>query len=67
MHFSERDVFFLVACTFGFRSITLDGMHQFHFNFTEGSSINKYRSSLKKGVSLKILTEFWSFFDIDFG
>ena len=35
--------------TFGFRSLTLEGMHHFHSNFTEGSSIIKYRSSLKRG------------------
>ena len=34
---------------FGFRSITLEGMRQFHFNFTEGSIIIEYRSSSKKG------------------
>ena len=31
--------------TVGFRSITFEGVHQFHTNFTEGSSIIKYRSS----------------------
>ena len=36
-----------------------EGMHQFHSNFSEGSSIIKYRSSSKKGVIRKILTELW--------
>ena len=34
---------------FRFRVITLEGMHQFHLNFTEGSIIIKYRSSQKGG------------------
>ena len=34
---------------FRFRLITLEGMHQFHLNFTEGSIIIKYRSSQKGG------------------
>ena len=29
--------------------MTLEGMHQFHLNFTEGSNIIKYRSSSKRG------------------
>ena len=33
-------------------------IHQFHSNFTEGSSIIKYRSSSKKGVFRKILWPF---------
>ena len=41
----------LLSCprsnTFGFRSITFEGIHQFHSNFTEMSNIIKYRSSLK--------------------
>ena len=36
--------------TFGFRSITLEGMHQFHSNSTEESNIIKYRSSSIKGI-----------------
>ena len=47
----------LSSHTFGFRLMTLEGMHQFHLNFTEGSSIVKYRSSSKKWVIRKILTE----------
>ena len=39
--------------TFGFRSITLEWMHQFHFNFTEGSSIIKYTKSLTRGIIQK--------------
>ena len=35
--------------TLGFQSITLEGTHQFHSNFTEGSSIIKYKSSIKGG------------------
>ena len=35
--------------TLGFQSITLEGMHQFHSNFTEGSSTIKYKSRVKWG------------------
>ena len=51
----------------GFQSITLEGMHQFHLNFTEGSSIIKYRPSSQKGVIRKLLTELWPFFDLGLG
>ena len=40
----------------GFRPITHEGMHQFHLNVTEGSSIIKYRSSSIRGAEL------WPFF-----
>ena len=43
--------------TFGFRLITCEKMHQFHSNFTDGSNIIYYRSSLKKGTIRKILIE----------
>ena len=53
---------------FGFRSITLEGMHQFHLNFTEGSSTIHYMSSLIRGeVIRKILTELGLFFYLDLG
>ena len=35
--------------TFCFQSIASEWMHQFHSNFTEGSSVIEYRSSLKGG------------------
>ena len=35
--------------TIGLRLIILEGMHKFHSNFTEGSSITKYRSNSKRG------------------
>ena len=38
--------------TFGFQSITFEGIHQFHSKFTEGLSIIKYRSGLKKESKL---------------
>ena len=41
-----RVITFLV----GFRLITLEGLHQFHSNFTEGSNINKCTSSSKREV-----------------
>ena len=39
--------------------IILEGMHQFHLNLTEGSSIIKHRTTLKTGVIRNILTELW--------
>ena len=48
------------ASHFGFRSITPKGMHQFHLDFTKGSSIIKYRSSSNGGVGgviRQIMTE----------
>ena len=50
-----------VASHFFFRSKTLEGMHQFHLNFTKESGIIKYRSSLIRGVIRKMLTEVWPF------
>ena len=47
--------------TFGFRSITIEWMHQFHSNITERSNIIKCRSRSIKGVIRKILTELWPF------
>ena len=38
-----------VVSYFRFRSVILEGKHQFHLNFTEGSIIIKYRSSQKGG------------------
>ena len=49
--------------TFGFRSITFEGIHQFHSNFTEVSTIIKYRSSLKGWQSAKfdlVMTPFFT-------
>ena len=37
--------------TFDFQSITLEGMHKFHLNFTEASRIIKIQIKLKKGAS----------------
>ena len=46
--------------TFGFRSVTLEEMHQFRLNFTEGSTIIKYRSNSKEeGVTREFLSELW--------
>ena len=45
-------------------SITHEGMHQFHLNFTEELGIIKYRSSSIRGgggLIRKILTELWPF------
>ena len=50
-----------------FRSITVERMHQFHLNFTEGPIIIKYMSRSIKGAIGKILTELWPFFDLDLG
>ena len=47
---------------FGFRSVTFEGMHQFHSKFIEGYSIIKYGSSLNLEVIRTILAEFWPFF-----
>ena len=47
--------------TLGFQSITLEGMHQFHSNFTEGSSIIKYKSSMKGGFPLFFLLSYGPF------
>ena len=47
--------------TFGIRSITFQGLHQFHSKFTKGSSIIKYRSTSKREVIRNILTELWIF------
>ena len=55
------------ASDLGFRSITFEGMHQFHSKFTEGYSIIKYRSSLILEVIRTMLAELWSFFFLDFG
>ena len=52
---------FVHGVTFGFRSITLEGMHQFHLNFTEGSNIIKFRSSSKRGVIRKISMNYGPF------
>ena len=46
--------------TFGFQSITLEGIHRFHSNFTEGSSIIKYRASMKGG-NPQCLNALWPF------
>ena len=48
---------------FSFQSITFEGMHQFHSNFTEGYGISKYRTSLKVKAIRKMLSELWP----DFG
>ena len=53
--------------TFDFQSIILEGMHQFHLNFTEALGSLKYRSSSKMGVIQIFVTELWPFFDLDFG
>ena len=47
--------------TFGCQSITLEGMHQLHSNFTEGSPI-KYRSGRPKNFDCVV-----ALFDLDFG
>ena len=52
---------------FGFRSIRFEVMHRFHFKFTEGYSIIKYRSGLNLEIIRKFLTELWPFFDLGFG
>ena len=51
----------LCCHTFGFRSITFEGMHQFHSNFREMSSIIQYSTILKVKVIRKILIELWPF------
>ena len=54
--------------TFGFRSITFEGMHQFHVLFTKGYSIIKYRTSSNLGgVIRKLLIELWPLFYLDVG
>ena len=45
----------------GFRSITFEGMHQFHLNFTYGYIIMKYRSGSNLGVICKLLIELFLF------
>ena len=52
--------------TFGFHSITLEGMHRFHSNFTEGSSIIKYRASMKGG-NPQCLNALWPFLNYILG
>ena len=39
--------------TFGFQSITLEGMPQFHLIFTEGSSRIRYRSCADPGIFVR--------------
>ena len=46
--------------TLGFRSVTLEGIHQLHSYFTEGLSIIKVK--FEKGIICKILTELWLLF-----
>ena len=51
----------------GFLSITFEEMQQFISNFTKGSSITKYRSSMTFEVMCNFLTEFWPYFDLGLG
>ena len=46
-----------VASHFGFPIDNFEDMHQFNLDFTEGSSIIKYRLSSERGVTRKILTK----------
>ena len=46
---------------------SLEGMHQFYLNFTEGSNIIKYRSSSKRGAIRKFSMNYGPFFNLDFG
>ena len=54
-------LFRLRAClTFGFQSITFEGLHQFHSRFEDEFSIIKYRSS----SNLEIIGKSMALFDL---
>ena len=48
--------------TFGFRSKTFEGIHQFLSKYAEGYSIIQYTSSSDLEVIFNIVTEVWHFF-----
>ena len=52
--------------TFGFGSVTFEGMYRFHSNFAELYITMKYRSGLILVIIRQILAELWPFFDLVF-
>ena len=53
---------FCCCVDIGFHSITLAGMHWFHWKFAEGYIIAKYRSSSILVIICKILGKLWPVF-----